>query len=171
MIRQTSIQNIFMTFVHATHETLFKGMITSLPSIEKNKCSLPDSFGDFSNCRIKIDCTEFRINVQRKNLAAAASSFSTYKHYSTGKLLIDVAPNGPVTFVSNGFPRSTREKAVTKDSGILHHLHVCFIQLKLQYSRTSPNLKQDTKSMMPNFKYICKLRISCLELPFAPQCH
>eukprot|EP00795_Rhopilema_esculentum_P007382 gene7382-13129_t len=98
------------------------GMITALPSIEKNKCSLPDSFGDFSNCRIIIDCTEFRISVPRKDLAAAASSFSNYKHYLTGKFLIGVAANGAVTFVSNGFPGSASGKAVTKDSGILHHL-------------------------------------------------
>ena len=54
--------------------------------------------------RIIIDCTKFRVSVLRKDLAAAASSFSKDKHYLTGKFLIGVAPIGVVTFLSNVFP-------------------------------------------------------------------
>ena len=55
--------------------------MTQLPPQNKNKASLPDSFGDFSNCRVIIDCTEFHIGTQRKDLLAASASYSTYKHF------------------------------------------------------------------------------------------
>ncbi len=123
-LSQTTIQNIFMTYIHVLHELLFLGMLNKIPSLEKNKCSLPESFGSFSNCRIILDCTEFRVSVPRKDLEAASSSFSNYKHYLTGKFLVGVAPNGCITFVSEGFPGSTSDKIVTKESGIVHHFQV-----------------------------------------------
>ena len=54
-VSQTTIQNIFMTYLYAMHQIFFLGSMTQLPSQNKNKASLPDSFGDFSNCRVIID--------------------------------------------------------------------------------------------------------------------
>ena len=123
-LSQTTIQNIFMTYLHAVHEIVYLGLMRKIPSLEKNKCTLPESFGSFTNCRILVDCTEFCVTVPRKDLEAASSSYSNYKKYLTGKFLIGVAPNGCITFVSDGFPGSTSDKTVAKESGLLHHLQV-----------------------------------------------
>ena len=86
----------------------------SVPSLEKNKCSMPNSFRDLSNCRIIIDCTESQSETSRKDLNAAATSYSNYKSRLTAKYLIGFFPNGAITFVSEGYPRSTSDKVVTE---------------------------------------------------------
>ena len=120
----TTIQNIFLTYLHAFHEIFFVGCMNKIPSLEKNKASLPESFGDIANCRVIIDCTEFRIESPRKDLNAAAQTFSNYKHYLSSKFLIGVAPNGTITFVSQGFPGSASDKIITEESKIISHLEV-----------------------------------------------
>ena len=77
---QTTIQNIIMTYLHSLHETFFSGAMASIPSQQRNKCTMPESFGDFTNCRIIIDCTEFQIAASRKDLSAASATYSNYKH-------------------------------------------------------------------------------------------
>lgn len=120
----TTIQNIFLTYLHAFHEIFVVGCMSKLPSLEKNQSCLPESFANIANCRVIIDCTEFRIEAPRKDLEAAAQAFSNYKHYLSAKYLIGVAPNGAITFVSQGFPGSTSDKVVTDQSGIISHLKV-----------------------------------------------
>ena len=97
-----------MTFLHALHEIIVVGCMFSIPSQVKSKVksklSLPDLFGDFTHCRLTIDCTEFRIAGPRSDLLAASAVYSKYKHYVTAKVLIGIAPNGALTFVSQGFP-------------------------------------------------------------------
>ena len=88
----------------------------SAQSLEKNKCSMPNSIGDVPNCRIIIDCTEFLIEILRKDLNAAATSYSNYKSRLTARYLIRVAPNGVITFVSEGYPGSTSDTVVTDQS-------------------------------------------------------
>jgi len=123
-VSHTTIQNVFLTYLHVFHEIFFQGYMDSVPSLEKNKCSMPNSFEELSNCRIIIDCTEFLIETPRKDLEAAAASYSNYKSRLTAKFLIAVAPNGSITFVSEGFPGSTSDKVVTDQSKIISHLKV-----------------------------------------------
>ena len=85
---------------------------------------MPESFGDFSNCRIIIDCTEVTIETPRKDLNAAKLSYSNYKHNLTAKFLSGVAPNGAITFMSGGYPGSTSDKELTDDSKFLTKLQV-----------------------------------------------
>ena len=112
-VSQTTIQNSVMTYLHTIHEIFFIGAMKELPSQEKNKCAMPIAFESITNCRIIIDCTEVRIASPRSDLAAS-STFSNYKHFLSAKYLLGVAPNGAITFVSDGFPGSTSEKSVTK---------------------------------------------------------
>ena len=67
----TTIQNIFLTYLHACYEI---DCMCKIPSLEKNKASLPDSFGGVANRR-------FQIETPRKYLEAAGQAFSNYKHY------------------------------------------------------------------------------------------
>ena len=121
-VSHSTIQNIIMTYLYALHRIFFEGMMSTPPSQEKNKCSLPESFGDITNCRIIIDCTEVKIATPRGDLQAACSAYSNYKHNLTAKFLIGVAPNGAITFVSDAFLGSTSDKVITDQSGIISHL-------------------------------------------------
>lgn len=120
----TTIQNIFMTYLHVIHEIFFKECLNNIPSVEKHQCTAPESFENIANCRIIIDCTEFFIETPRNDLNAASASFSNYKKRLTVKYLIGVAPNGAITFISDGYPGSTSDKMITKLSGVLDHLEV-----------------------------------------------
>lgn len=56
-----TVANIVLTFVHVLHSLLFKDIMTTVPSREKNKMCLPSSFTEYSSCRIVIDCTDIEI--------------------------------------------------------------------------------------------------------------
>eukprot|EP00795_Rhopilema_esculentum_P003949 gene3949-15280_t len=121
-VSRTTIHNIFLTYLYAVHEVLYQGLMKRMPSLAKNQGSMPESFGEFTNCRVIIDCTEFRITTPRQDLNAASASYSNYKHNLTGKFLIGVAPNGTITYVNDGYPGNTSDKVLTEHCGVLNHL-------------------------------------------------
>ena len=134
---RTTITNVFFTYMYALNEILFRGLMDTVPSTNKNQASQPDTFGNFLNCRVIIDCTEFRITTPRQDLNAAVASYSNYKHNLTGKFLVGVAPNGTITYVSDGFPGNTSDKVITERSGILSHLIVSFWFFLILYNARS----------------------------------
>ena len=96
----------------------------TIPYLAKNEGSMPESYANFTNCRIIIDCTQIKITTPRKDLNAATASYNNYKRNLTQKFLIGVAPNGSITCVSEGFPGNTSDKMVTYLCGILDQLQV-----------------------------------------------
>ena len=166
-VSRTTVTNIFLTYLHLMHETLFKGAMQIIPSLTKKKASMPESCGDFSNCRIIIDCTEFRLSTPRRDLEAANLSYSNYKHNLTGKVLIGVAPNGAITFVSEEYPGSTIDKVVTQESEVLGPLEVSISYLVI-------SIKKETitcitcKTIQIKFIWIMQQSLrSTLKLPVA----
>ncbi|XP_029348362.1 uncharacterized protein LOC103310650 [Acyrthosiphon pisum] len=119
---QATITNIFMTWIHILYENIFLVFMSKIPSKNKNKLCLPNSFSTFTNCRIILDCTEIKTDTTRVSMVTQKATFSSYKHYHTLKTLIGVAPNGVVTFVSDFFPGSTSDKTITLKSGVLSQL-------------------------------------------------
>jgi len=136
-VSRTTVHNIFLMYLHALNDILYQGMMNEIPSLTKSQSSLPDTFGDLTNCRLIIDCTEFRITTPRQDLNAATASYSNYKHNLTSKFLIGVAPNGTITFVSSGFPGSTSDKVMTEECGVLSHLKVSLFFNPFQYLENS----------------------------------
>lgn len=64
----TTIQNIFLTYLHAFHEIFFVGCMNKIPSLHGvGKASLPESFGDIANCRVIIDCTKEEATFEGKS--------------------------------------------------------------------------------------------------------
>ncbi len=106
------------------HKLFYVALMEKLPSPEKNKFSMPESFADISNCRVIIERTKFQIQTPRKDLRAAGASYSNYKHKLFAKYLIGVAPNGAITFVSKGYHGSTYDKVVTDQSGVITNVKV-----------------------------------------------
>ena len=123
-VSTTTIQNIFLTYLNIFHETFFTGCIDKMPSLEKKECTMPASFAVIPNGRILVDCTELFIDTPRKDLEAAAVNYSNYKHRLTAKYLIAVAPIGSITFVSDDYSGSTRDKVVTDQSQVISSLKV-----------------------------------------------
>ncbi|KAK3918523.1 Kinesin-like protein KIN-14C [Frankliniella fusca] len=80
------------------------------------KC-LPECFKPFPNCRIVLDCTEVETAVP-KSMRHHNLTYSQYKHCTTHKGLVGIAPNGTVVFASKLYPGSTSDKGVVDDSKI-----------------------------------------------------
>ncbi|KAF0748737.1 Uncharacterized protein FWK35_00025099 [Aphis craccivora] len=72
--------------------------------------------------RFKCNCTEVFTSVSRQSMNIQRDTYSSYKHRNTWKVLVGIAPNGVVTFVSSLFPGSTSDKVITLKSGLLEQL-------------------------------------------------
>ena len=68
-----------------------------------------------------IDCTEIFIE-KPANQKLQRATWSDYKHHNTGKILVSVAPNSHITFVSNVYNGRASDKAVTLESQFLDKL-------------------------------------------------
>ncbi|KAG8176015.1 hypothetical protein JTE90_007012 [Oedothorax gibbosus] len=115
---ETTVRNIFNTYLHALHESLFQPYLANLgniPSVQKMQEVSP-IFEEFPNCRFLIDCTEIFIETPRENLRAQKDTYSAYKKGQTFKGLIAVAPNGVICFVSKLYPGSCSDKHIVQDS-------------------------------------------------------
>ncbi|KAK3910841.1 Putative nuclease [Frankliniella fusca] len=118
-VSETTVTNVFRTWVNALHTVLFKTLMKTVPSRHKNRLSLPECFAPYRNCRMIIDCTEIRVEIpdsmRHKNLV-----HSSYKGFSTAKSLVGVAPNGTITYVSDLYPGSNSDKTIVGECGLLN---------------------------------------------------
>lgn len=122
-ISRTTVQNVFMTFLHALYELLYEGIMEQkFPTGLYMATQMPESFKDFPNCRGSIDCSELEIDTPRGSIVSQSVSFSNYKARNTLKFLVAVAPNGAIIFTSGCYLGSTSDREVVKDCGILSKL-------------------------------------------------
>ncbi|KAE8737943.1 hypothetical protein FOCC_FOCC016587 [Frankliniella occidentalis] len=112
-----TVTNIVNTWLDALHIVLFKGFMKEIPSLAKVQTCLPECFKPFPNCRIILDCTEVETAIP-KSMRNHNLTYSQYKHRTTHKGLVGIAPNGTVVFASKLYPGSTSDKAVVGDTKI-----------------------------------------------------
>ena len=91
------------------------------PTREQILCNLPKHFLDYKNCRIVIDCTEV-FTEKPSSLSAQWLTWSEYKHSNTFKLLVGVAPNGLVTFISRLWCGNASDRHIVEKDGLLPKL-------------------------------------------------
>ncbi|XP_047123362.1 uncharacterized protein LOC124806458 [Hydra vulgaris] len=116
-ISKSLCSNTFTTFIRIIANILGQAIIVWLPS-EVIKKNLPQSFvkAKHHKCRVILDC--FEIFIERlKSLYNQAVTWSDYKHHNTVKVLIGIAPNGYITFLSKCYGGRASDKFITSDSG------------------------------------------------------
>ena len=117
----STIANIVTTFIHVLHSILFTDLMTSIPSRDKNKLTAPSSFSQFGSCRVVIDCTDIEIATPGL-MSQQNATYSNYRGMHSFKVIVGVAPNGVITYVSKLYPGSISDKAIVQQSGFLNHL-------------------------------------------------
>ena len=107
----STIANIVTTFIHVLHSILFTDLMTSVPSWDKNKLSAPSSFSQFGSYRVVIDCTDIEIATPGL-MSQQNATYSNYRGVHSFKVVVGVAPNGVITYVSKLYPGSISDKAI-----------------------------------------------------------
>lgn len=79
--------------------------MTTFPSVNKNKGSAPSSFSQLSTSRIVIDCCDIEIAVPRL-MSQLNATYPSYRGMNSLKVIVDVAPNAVMTYVSKLYPGS-----------------------------------------------------------------
>lgn len=116
-----TITNITETWIIALHQILFVQLMKDIPSKEKNMECLPLAFKDFASTRIIIDCTEIQTDRPHLN-ELQKKQYSSYKHMTTAKGLVGVAPNGVITYLSSLYPGSISDKKIFNDCDLKEKL-------------------------------------------------
>ena len=111
-----TISNV-ISFLHVLNKILYKDCMSNVPSRLKNSTSLPDSFNIFANCRMIFDCTDIEVAAPAL-MSEQKLTYSTYRGMNSFKVLLGVAPNAVITFVSKLYPGSVSDKAIVEDSGL-----------------------------------------------------
>ncbi|KAK3918331.1 Protein ALP1-like [Frankliniella fusca] len=118
-----TVSNVILTWISVLHIILVEGIMNrNVPSLQKVRCSMPEVFRMYPNCRMIFDCTE--VEVQVPSLMSNQNEvYSSYKSRTTFKALIVIAPNGTIIYVSDLFPGSTSDKVLVYNCGVLDLLH------------------------------------------------
>lgn len=104
-----TIANIVLTFSHVLHYILFHDIMTTIPSRFKNSTCAPSSFSQFHSCKIVIDSTDIEVATLGL-MSQQNATYSSYTGINSFKILIGVAPNAVITFVSKLYPGSISDK-------------------------------------------------------------
>ncbi|XP_065665448.1 uncharacterized protein LOC136086880 [Hydra vulgaris] len=115
-------EEFLMTLMRIIAYILGNAIIVWLPS-EVIKKNLPEFFvkAKHHKCRVILDC--FEIFIERlKSLYNQAVTWSDYKHHNTVKVLIGIAPNGYITFLSKCYGGRASDKFITSESGFYNLL-------------------------------------------------
>ena len=118
-ISTTTVSRIVNTWMNFLFDHC-KGLIP-WPSREQILCNLPSGFRNYKNCRIVVDCTELYTE-KPSSLVAQWLTWSEYKHSNTFKILIGVAPNGLVTFVSRLWCGNVSDRHIVQHDDLLPKL-------------------------------------------------
>ena len=116
-----TISNIVTTFIHVLHAILFKDIMRDIPSRHKNSLCAPSSFAQYTSCRIVIDCTDLEIATP-KLMSLQNATYSSYRGMNSFKVIVGVAPNAVITYISNLYPGSISDKEIVRKSGLLNQM-------------------------------------------------
>lgn len=92
------------------------------PSKDTVVATLPQCFKQhYSNCRVIIDCTEFKVE-QPSKVSDRINMYSHFKGTYTAKVLIGITPSAVISFLSPVYGGKASDVQITTESGILGKL-------------------------------------------------
>ena len=94
------------------------------PEREELRETMPMSFRVNFGTKVVVILDCFEVFIERpSNLAARASTWSSYKHNNTVKFLIGITPQGNISYLSKGWGGRTSDKHLTEHCGLLNKLN------------------------------------------------
>ena len=116
-VRRTTIANIFISTLH--HLALTTANLIFWPSKAQVQSTMPKCFyPDYSDTRVIIDCTEFRIECPA-GVDNRIFTFSRYKKGYTAKILIAITPGGFICLKSKVNGGRTTDSQLTVEFGMI----------------------------------------------------
>lgn len=116
-VHRTTVSRIFLsTLQHLTQAT---ANLVYWPDKDTVQASMPECFHpQFSNTRVIIDCTEFKIDVPA-SVDDRVYTYSNYEKGFTAKLLVGITPSGFVSFKSKVAGGRKSDSQITIESGLM----------------------------------------------------
>lgn len=122
-ISSSTASDIFTTWIQFLYLQFDRIRDRMFPDRMTIKKSSPKCFRKFKNIRTIIDCSEFHVQSPR-DFSHQGNLYSAYKSHTTFKILIGIAPNGAIVYVSDLFEGSISDKEIVSQSGFLDKLNV-----------------------------------------------
>ena len=94
-----------------------------MPEIEHILGTTPQRFREFKNLCGIIDWSEIFIEIPKDLVEMQSATWSEYTHRNNVKVLIYVAPNSGITFISKAYTGRLSDKKITLESGFLTTFH------------------------------------------------
>lgn len=94
------------------------------PSRNTLSATMPMAFRENFGCKIVVILDCFEIFIERpSSLDTRAATWSNYRSHNTVKYLVGIAPQGCITYVSQGHGGRASDKHITESCGVLDYLH------------------------------------------------
>jgi len=120
-VSNATISRIFLKWMKQLDMKL-KGLII-WPDREALQKSMPSCFRESFGTKVVVIIDCFELFIERpSNLKARCSTWSSYKHHNTAKVLLGITPQGVISFVSECWGGRVSDVYLTEHCGILKNL-------------------------------------------------
>lgn len=120
-VSQPTISRIFNKWLDASFIRLSRAV--KWPERKVLQGTMPMAFQKCFGTKVAVVLDCFEVFIERSSsMLPPAHTWSNYKHHNTVKFLIGIAPQGVITFISNGWCGRTSDKEITEESGVLDYL-------------------------------------------------